>query len=104
MVIDLFIVSNCFPNFQSIISFKLKKLDLGFLFKRSLFNINLLQYMWRIGERGVMEGYPAPIIHLWRELPQNLTHVDAVYERLDKKIVFFIGNTFWNGLSFILFM
>lgn len=57
--------------------------------------------MWRIGERGVMEGYPAPILHLWRELPQNLTHVDAVYERLDKKIVFFIGNTF--EIAFLLF-
>ncbi|XP_054289089.1 matrix metalloproteinase-2-like [Macrosteles quadrilineatus] len=49
------------------------------------------EYMWRLGDKGLMEGYPAPITHLWKELPRNLTHVDAVYERLDKKIVFFVG-------------
>jgi hypothetical protein len=48
--------------------------------------------MWRINDKGLLEGYPAPIKHLWKELPKNMTHIDAVYERLDKKIVFFVGN------------
>jgi hypothetical protein len=28
---------------------------------------------------------------MWNDLPKNYTHIDAVYERGDKKIVFFIG-------------
>lgn len=28
---------------------------------------------------------------MWSGLPRNLTHVDAVYERPDKKIAFFVG-------------
>jgi hypothetical protein len=28
---------------------------------------------------------------MWNDLPENYTHIDAVYERGDKKIVFFIG-------------
>lgn len=28
---------------------------------------------------------------MWPELPKGLTHVDAVYERPDGKIAFFIG-------------
>lgn len=50
-----------------------------------------LQYLWRIGDHGLSPGYPAEIDRLWYGLPKNFTHVDAVYERIDKKIVFFIG-------------
>lgn len=28
---------------------------------------------------------------MWKKLPKGLTHVDAVYERPDGKIAFFIG-------------
>lgn len=52
-------------------------------------------YFWRIGEKGLMEGYPAEITRLFKELPHNLTHVDAVYERPDNKIVFFIGKQYY---------
>lgn len=50
-----------------------------------------LQYHWRIGARGHYEGYPIEISRMWSALPRNLTHVDAVYERPDRKIAFFIG-------------
>lgn len=36
-------------------------------------------------------GYPTLIKNMWNKLPQNFTHVDAVYERFDRKIIFFIG-------------
>lgn len=38
-----------------------------------------------------MAGYPHEIRRLWSRLPENLTHVDAVYENKDRKIIFFIG-------------
>lgn len=48
-----------------------------------------------------MPGYPAEINRLWYGLPENLTHVDAVYERPDhsRSIVFFIGDQYYvlNG-------
>lgn len=54
------------------------------------------QYLWRIGPDGgrVMDGYPHEIRRLWNKLPENLTHVDAVYENKDRKIIFFIGELF----------
>lgn len=53
--------------------------------------IAFLQYHWRIGANGRYSGYPIEISRMWSELPKNLTHVDAVYERPDRKIAFFIG-------------
>ncbi|KAF2899798.1 hypothetical protein ILUMI_06396 [Ignelater luminosus] len=53
------------------------------------------RYFWRIGDNGLLPGYPAEITRMWRDLPRNLTHVDAVYERPDNKIVFFIGKQFY---------
>lgn len=38
-----------------------------------------------------MEGYPTVINRMWHGLPEDLTHVDAAYERPDRKIVFFVG-------------
>lgn len=32
---------------------------------------------------------------MWPNLPRDLTHVDAVYETPDGKIVFFIGRTYY---------
>ncbi|CAD6206024.1 GSCOCG00009998001-RA-CDS [Cotesia congregata] len=52
------------------------------------------KYFWRIGDQGLYEGYPAEIVRLF-DLPEDIDHVDAVYERLDKKIVFFIGRNYY---------
>lgn len=42
-----------------------------------------------------MPGYPVEIKRMWSGLPKNFTHVDAVYERPDNKIVFFIGRYYY---------
>lgn len=57
------------------------------------------RYIWRIGDNGLYPGYPAETHRMWNDLPKNYTHIDAVYERGDKKIVFFIGNQYYlyNG-------
>ncbi|XP_011864181.1 PREDICTED: matrix metalloproteinase-14-like isoform X2 [Vollenhovia emeryi] len=52
------------------------------------------RYLWRIGDQGIYEGYPAEITRLFN-LPSDIDHVDAVYERPDKKIVFFIGREYY---------
>ncbi|XP_015111466.1 matrix metalloproteinase-2 isoform X2 [Diachasma alloeum] len=52
------------------------------------------RYLWRIGDHGLYEGYPAEITRLFN-LPEDIDHVDAVYERQDKKIVFFIGKNYY---------
>ncbi|XP_066588730.1 matrix metalloproteinase-2 isoform X2 [Prorops nasuta] len=52
------------------------------------------RYLWRIGEQGLYEGYPAEITRLFH-LPEDIDHVDAVYERPDKKIVFFVGRKYY---------
>ncbi|KAJ8731273.1 hypothetical protein PYW07_004437 [Mythimna separata] len=49
------------------------------------------RYHWRIGAQGRYTGYPMEITRMWSSLPRNLTHVDAVYERPDRKIAIFIG-------------
>lgn len=57
------------------------------------------EYLWRIGDSGLNSNYPVEIIRMWNGLPKNLSRVDAVYERPDNKIVFFIGNQYFvhNG-------
>ncbi|XP_076246166.1 matrix metalloproteinase 2 [Calliopsis andreniformis] len=52
------------------------------------------RYLWRIGDQGLYEGYPAEITRLFN-LPEDIDHVDAVYERPNKKIVFFIGKKYY---------
>lgn len=49
------------------------------------------RYLWRVGNEGVLHGYPHEITKMWRELPKDLTHVDSVYENKKRQIVFFIG-------------
>ncbi|KAL4715417.1 hypothetical protein ACJJTC_015320 [Scirpophaga incertulas] len=49
------------------------------------------RYHWRIGAQGRYPQYPIEISRMWSGLPKDLTHVDAVYERPDKKIAFFVG-------------
>lgn len=59
-----------------------------------MFTCNLLffsQYHWRIGANGQYSEYPIEIARMWPDLPKGLTHVDAVYERPDGKIAFFVG-------------
>lgn len=58
-----------------------------------------LQYLWRIGENGLYEGYPLEITRMWDKLPSDFTHIDAVYENKERKIVFFIGNKTINSLE-----
>lgn len=63
-------------------------------------------YVWRLGPKlKLVEGYPT----LWKEVfpifPENVTRIDAVYERdNDSSIVFFTSNNFYlykNDVKFI---
>lgn len=38
-----------------------------------------------------MNGYPSEIRQHWRDLPEDMTHIDSVYENKEMQIVFFIG-------------
>lgn len=55
------------------------------------------KYFWRVDASGnLLPNYPAKINRFWSKLPKNLTHIDAVYERIqDGKIVFFIGTKYY---------
>ncbi|XP_055705191.1 matrix metalloproteinase-2 isoform X3 [Phlebotomus papatasi] len=53
------------------------------------------RYFWRIGDKGLHAGYPHEIRLLWKEIPEDFTHVDAVYENKDLQIVFFIGKKYY---------
>ncbi|KAG5684905.1 hypothetical protein PVAND_014115 [Polypedilum vanderplanki] len=53
------------------------------------------RYFWRIGQDGLQPGYPHEISKMWRDLPHNMTHIDAVYENKKHQIVFFIGNQYY---------
>ncbi|XP_066253558.1 matrix metalloproteinase-2-like [Euwallacea similis] len=62
------------------------------------------KYFWRIGDNGVVTtGYPAEITRLFRGFPKNLTHVDAVFERADGNIVFFVEDKYYlfSGVSLV---
>lgn len=50
-----------------------------------------LQYLWRIGDRGLYPGYPTETRRLWTQLPEQYSKIDAVYENRQRHIVFFIG-------------
>lgn len=49
------------------------------------------RYLWRIGKQGLYAGYPHEINRLWNAFPADFTHIDAVYENKEHKIVFFVG-------------
>ncbi|KAF5292712.1 hypothetical protein FQR65_LT11180 [Abscondita terminalis] len=53
------------------------------------------RYFWRISDKGLASGYPADINRMWKDLPNDVTHIDAVYERPDNKMVFFIGRKYY---------
>ena len=56
------------------------------------------KYLWRIGEQGLIVGYPHEITKMWRQLPDELTHIDTAYENKKRQIVFFIGEYFNNHI------
>lgn len=61
-----------------------------------------MQYVWRLNERGLVDGFPAEINQLFK-FPMRVDHVDAVYERLeDNRIVFFVGRYFYVFKAFYL--
>lgn len=47
--------------------------------------------------------YPAEIHRLFRGFPRDLTHVDAVFERGDGNIVFFVGDKYYvfSGVTLV---
>ncbi len=50
------------------------------------------QYFWRYDQHGSLLEKPSLITDFWSGLPQDLAHIDAVYEKPNKAtIVFFIG-------------
>ncbi|KAF4525933.1 hypothetical protein B566_EDAN013169 [Ephemera danica] len=53
--------------------------------------------VWRLRNRGNIEkGYPVPIKQMFWKLPNNVTRIDAVYERPnDGSIVIFSGANYW---------
>ncbi|XP_014246496.1 matrix metalloproteinase-2-like isoform X2 [Cimex lectularius] len=53
------------------------------------------KYFWRFDNHGLLPGYPALISRLWNDLPSNFTHIDAVYEKQDRNIIFFIGRNYY---------
>ncbi|KAI9558628.1 Matrix metalloproteise-24 [Daphnia sinensis] len=54
------------------------------------------QYVWRLGQRAVIDdAYPIHFRHLFRELPEALRKIDALYERPNGHIVFFSGPSYW---------
>ncbi|XP_034252667.1 matrix metalloproteinase-17-like isoform X2 [Thrips palmi] len=62
------------------------------------------QYLWRFRQRGeVMQGYPVPLRRMFRDLPEQVTKLDAVYQRDDGNIVLFSGPRYWvyNGVNFV---
>ncbi|XP_018592412.1 matrix metalloproteinase-25-like [Scleropages formosus] len=53
-------------------------------------------YFWRIQRSGSLVSLaPALIQNFWMGLPEGTKKIDAVYERSDSHIVFFIGNQYW---------
>uniref|UniRef100_A0A182S9H6 Uncharacterized protein n=1 Tax=Anopheles maculatus TaxID=74869 RepID=A0A182S9H6_9DIPT len=62
-------------------------------------------YLWRLTEKyRIKEGYPVRIWQVFRGFPKTVTHIDAVYERLDDNaIVLFSGRVYWvfDALNFL---
>ncbi|KAL1490885.1 hypothetical protein ABEB36_011564 [Hypothenemus hampei] len=62
------------------------------------------QYIWRLKDKGfIYPGYPTLIRQMFPKLPENITKIDAAYQRPDGNIVFFTGTLVWifNGFEFI---
>ena len=53
------------------------------------------RYFWRIDRDGGSREDPIELSAFWYGLPSTVERVDAVYERPDHKIVFFVGKEFY---------
>jgi len=53
------------------------------------------KYFWRINKEGGSREDPMELSSFWYGLPSDIDHVDAVYERNDNDIVFFVGNRYY---------
>ncbi|XP_046391248.1 matrix metalloproteinase-2-like [Ischnura elegans] len=57
------------------------------------------RYFWRINDHADPKIQLIQTKSFFHNLPENFSHIDAVYERSDQKIVFFIGDKYYlyNG-------
>ena len=53
------------------------------------------RYFWRIDKNGGTREDPINLASFWYGLPEDIDHVDAVYERPDHKIIFFVGDQYY---------
>ena len=53
------------------------------------------KYFWRINQEGGTREDPMELSSFWYGLPSDIDHVDAVYERNDHDIVFFVGQKYY---------
>jgi len=53
------------------------------------------KYFWRINQEGRSREDPMELSSFWYGLPSDIDHVDAVYERNDHDIVFFVGKKYY---------
>ncbi|XP_076852328.1 matrix metallopeptidase 25a isoform X2 [Brachyhypopomus gauderio] len=54
------------------------------------------QYFWRMHPSGSLISFMPALIHsFWTGLPPGTDRIDAVYERSDGHVVFFIGDQYW---------
>jgi len=53
------------------------------------------RYFWRINKDGGSREDPMDLRSFWYGLPSNVDHVDAVYEKSDHDIVFFVGRNYY---------
>lgn len=53
------------------------------------------KYFWRINKQGGSREDPMEISSFWYGLPSDIEGVDAVYERNDHDIVFFVGKKYY---------
>ncbi|XP_024946353.1 matrix metalloproteinase-17 [Cephus cinctus] len=63
------------------------------------------EFVWRLLKRGKIDNsYPVKFHQLFYDLPEDITRIDAAYERQsDANIILFTGNRYWvyNGDKFV---
>ena len=52
-------------------------------------------YFWRINKEGGSRDDAMELSTFWYGLPSTIDHVDAVYERNNNEIVFFVGRNYY---------